>query len=195
MAIERDTSQTQPEVNLGTLEHQLMDIDHRIEALKTQYNLFFARELKVPPEKEREQLERQVKTMASIGTRSPRINLLVQNTIAKFNLYNNMWQKRLSGLESGYGESVARKPAAPPPAARPAAAGGATARLQIDDDLSFDTFYDAYCETLKNAGVPPIPKEKLVPALKAKLQANTLKSAAVEMTVVEKKVNIKLKKI
>lgn len=87
--------------NNKAIENSIQELDRKTENLKAQFNLFFAGELRIPPEKERDEIEKKIRRILSYAEKSSRIKLLTQNLSSKFSLYNNMWLKKLNEIELG----------------------------------------------------------------------------------------------
>lgn len=178
----------------------IRDIEQRIESIKVQYNLFFSGEIRIPPEREREELERKIRNMMHGGQKSARANLLLQNISSRFYVYNNMWMKRLNEIETGV--SVIRKkktayteketPKAPPPpsAKAKAKARSKTIGVSLNREDSFDKFFDSYA---KMAAKDPPDKEKVINSIKTKLITSNLIDAKVNLSVVNGKLKVKIK--
>ena len=83
------------------VELLLQALNRHLDRLRTQFNLFFAGELRVPPESDRENLERQIRQLQNSSQRSARLSLLQENLVSQFALYNNMWQKKMAEREQG----------------------------------------------------------------------------------------------
>ncbi|HLP44694.1 MAG TPA: hypothetical protein VK469_02040 [Candidatus Kapabacteria bacterium] len=182
------------------IENLLMSLDGKIEYLKTQFNLYFTGELRVPPESDREDLEKLVRDILFSHHKSPRAKLLIQNLSSKFSLYNNMWKKRLNEIETGVA-TMKKKPAAyvedeapPPLEEEPAVVHEETCDLSLNREESFETFYDKYASlTKKNAG-DETQKEKIINSLKAKLIGQNLIDAKVSFSIENGKLRLKVKK-
>ena len=56
-----------PNMADNNIEVLIKEIDNRIEKLKVEFNLFFYGEISLPPEKERTEIERQVRNLIDIG--------------------------------------------------------------------------------------------------------------------------------
>lgn len=175
------------------VEHLIMSVNRRIEALKTQYNLYFSGELRVPPESEREELEKMVRDILYTAPKSPRGSLLIQNLSSKFSLYNNMWKKKLNEIETGL-VTIKKKPSAyleePKEKKKPAE----TLDISLNREDSFDTFYDKYNTLLKKQPGTESQKEKVINSLKAKLISKNLIDAKVSLSVDKGKLKLKIKK-
>jgi hypothetical protein len=178
------------------LEFLIQDISRRIEDLKVQFNLYFSGELRIPPEKEREELEKRIRNMSSSSHRSSRINLLLQNISSRFSLYNNMWLKRLNEIESGVSILQKRKIAQMEDAApkKPSKPQSKIVDVSLNDEDSFDRFFDSYSQSLPKKGAgSALDKEKIINSIKTKLITANLVDAKVNLTVEDGKLKIKIK--
>lgn len=186
---------------LQQFEHLIMNINSRIESLKTQFNLYFAGEMRVPPEGEREAIEKIVRDLQYSGPKNPRATLLILNLSSSFSVYNNMWKKRLNELESGMAVILKKKTAfmenSPKPKKK---AGEAPAAEQVDyldvslnSEDSFERFFDKYAVVMNKKDVPEDQKEKVINSLKTKLISENLIDAKVGVSVSNGKLKLKIK--
>ncbi|MGE5343038.1 MAG: hypothetical protein ACM3SY_16300 [Candidatus Omnitrophota bacterium] len=185
--VPRPPVDAQPE----NVELLIQDINRRIEALKVQFNLFFAGETRVPPDKEREELEKLIRNLIGSSRRAPRIDLLLQNLASRFSLYNNMWLKRLNEIESGSltlpkGKTAVkeRKPAAPK---------GKTVEVSLNNEDSFETFFDHYARIVPSGTVSSQDKDKIINSIKYKMITANLIDAKINLSVDDGKIKIKIK--
>lgn len=183
------------------IEKFIMAIDAKIESLKTQFNLYFAGELRIPPESDREDLEKMVRDILFSPHKSPKAKLLIQNLSSKFSLYNNMWKKRLNELESGVATLTRKKPLyeeKEEPAAKedPAAAEipEETFDISLNREDTFDQFYNKYTHLMKKDAGDETQKEKIINSLKAKLIGQNLIDARVSLAIDKGKIKLKIKK-
>lgn len=179
------------------IELLIKDMNQRVENLKVQYNLFFTGEIRVPPEKERIELETRIRNLMSRGHKSSRINLLIQNIASRFSLYNNMWLKRLNELETGI-STIKRKKTAYTEESKPKRAK-ATAVKPVDVDISlnhedsFDNLFNNYSNLLSPKARNSLDKEKIINSVKTKLITENLVDAQVKLSLKGGKVKIKIK--
>lgn len=180
----------------ANIEHMIMSLNGRIENLKTQYNLFFSGELRIPPEGERESIEKVVRDLQVSSQKSARVSLLIQNLSSKFSLYNNMWKKRLNEIETGL-FTIQRKKTAyteertPPPRKKEKEK---FLDVSLNREDSFDNFYDQYTKILKKGPGTEAQKEKVINSLKTKLISQNLIDAKVSVAVDKGKLKLKIKK-
>lgn len=182
------------------IENLLMNLDGKIEYLKAQFNLYFAGELRVPPDSEREDLEKMIRDILFTSHKSPRAKLLVQNLSNKFSLYNNMWKKRLNEIESGI-SPLKKKPVAyvendepPPPNEISEPVPEELIELSLNREDSFDRFYDKYTHLMKKDSGDETQKDKIINSLKAKLIGQNLIDAKVSLSMDNGKIKLKVKK-
>jgi len=177
------------------IELLIQDIEQRIDNLKVQFNLFFSGEIRVPPEKERENLEKKVRNIMHSGQKSARAALLMQNISSHFSLYNNMWMKRLNEIETGVSPIKRKRPVyeeieepkAPPPPPKPKSK---TIRISLNRKNSFERFFNNYA---KMSTYTPADKEQVINSIKTKLITANLVDAQVTLTLVKGKVKLKIK--
>jgi len=177
------------------IEILINEMSRRVEDLKLKFNLFFSGEIRVPPEKEREELEGRIRNLMSKGHKSPRINLLIQNLGSRFSLFNNLWLKRLNELETGVSilqrkktafMEEAKKP--PPPKAKPIDVG-----ISLNHEESFEKFFDSYSRMCSPNAQKSLDKDKIINSVKAKLITENMVDAQVNLSLKDGKVKIKIK--
>ena len=177
-------------------ERLVNELHGKIDNLKTQYNLFFTRELKVPPEKEREEMEKIVKKMLTHEQRSPRMNLILQNLSSKFLLYNNLWKKRMNEVETGVislpekssAQSFPREEEIKPAAAETAAK---EIMVNLNNEDTFEFFAREFAKIVTNKSSQ---KDKIINNLKSKMISENIINAKINLSVQNGKVKIKLKR-
>jgi hypothetical protein len=181
-----------------TSEQQVAVLEKKIDDLKQKYILFFSGESKQPPEKEREDLEKAVRSLIYGGAKSARIGMIIQNLASRFNLYNNLWLKQMTELESGVSRLQKKKGFAPPPppAPRPQAKKDAPGReifLSLNDEGSFDKFFTAYQQQLPANARSSADKEHIINSMKSKMVTHNLVEIRVNVTLKNGKLNITIK--
>lgn len=183
------------EKNVSGVDPTIRALDSRIENLKSSYNMFFSGEIRIPPEKERTDIEKSLRILTNSSAKSPRDAMMIQNLTSKFSLYNNLWLKKLNELESGSPLlERKRKPAAPTsPPVEPQAKKVAEVTISLTDESTFEKFYQAYRQLNPGSGRTD-QKEKIIQAIKATLVSNRMAYARIEMSSRQGKVNIKIKK-
>jgi len=176
------------------IEVLIKDMDQRVENLKLKYNLFFSGETRIPPEKEREELENRIRNLMSRGHKSPRVNLLIQNLGSRFSLFNNMWLKRLNELETGI-SIIQRKKTVyieeskpPPPKVKPI-----DVDISLNHEESFEKFFNNYSGMLPTNAKKSLDKEKIINSVKSKLITENMVDAQVNLSLKDGKVKIKIK--
>ena len=176
------------------IENKIKRIEVRIEALKIQYNLFFSGELNVPPEGEREKIEKIIRNIQSNDYRSGKINFLLQNLSSRFYLYNNMWLKRLNQIETGAIKKVMKHASLK---TKPVQVKNMTtdSGVSLNNENSFDNFYNEYQKLVKNNSQSKAkPKDNLINSIKLKMISENIIDANIRMQIVDGKVKIKIKK-
>ncbi len=166
----------------------------RIEALKTEYNLFFAGEVKVPPEKERINIEKVIRDIQSKDLRSGKLDFLLQNLSSRFYLYNNMWLKKLNQLELG---TLNRPSKTPKYEIRSPKEKGVSknSTVSLNNEESFDSFYSDYDKIIKKSDKSKgKSKEDLINSIKLKMISENIIDANINLSVINGKVRIKIKK-
>lgn len=179
------------------MELLVQEINRRIEDLKVQFNLFFTGELRIPPEKERGDLEKRIRNLIYADQKSPRLNLLIQNVSSRWSLYNNMWLKKLNEIETGM-HVIQRKKTAymdmeEPKAPPKAKAKAKTVNVSLNSEESFDKFFDNYVKMLTDKEKTVPDKEQVINSLKSKLITSNVIDAKVNLSLEKGKVKIKIK--
>lgn len=187
---------TESKLNFGThkIESKITSLNSRIEKLKVEYNLFFTGEINLPPEKERESIQKSIRQMINEEYRSAKINLLVQNVAATFNLYNNMWLKKLNDIETGV-VIIKKKPSAFMPPSPPKSKDySKDFTISLNDETSFEAVYELYEKTLTENKKKTPGKDQLINKLKLQLISDNMVEAQINLSTKEGKPSIKIKK-
>jgi hypothetical protein len=185
--------------NQNDVELLLHNLNNTIERLKAEYTLFFAGEIRVPPEQERERLEKKMRNLVSGGSRNPRIALLIQNISSKFSLYNNMWLKRLneqeSGLVRGKKKSVIHKDVKDvKDVKKKEPSMKSSVDVSLNSEESFDKFYENYKKMSLLQSTKLVNKEKMINSIKSKLITANIVDVKIDLHIEKGKVKLKLKK-
>ncbi|MCP5045840.1 MAG: hypothetical protein GY940_01615 [bacterium] len=187
------------------VEILIQDISQRIESLKTEFNLYFSGEIRVPPEKDRVALEKKIRNLMYSGKKTARINLLVQNVSSRFSLFNNMWMKRMNEIETGVSplqrkkvailemekENEKGKKKTKPP--RPARRKGVAVPVSLNREDSFDKLFDNYAAMMKKESKKVPDKEKMINSIKTKMITSNVIDAKVALSLEKGKLKIKIK--
>jgi predicted RND superfamily exporter protein len=179
--------------NQNDVELLLHNLNNTIERLKAEYTLFFAGEIRVPPEQERERLEKKMRNLVSGGSRNPRIALLIQNVSSKFSLYNNMWLKRLNEQESGIVRSR-KKPVIYKDVEKKKPPMKSSVDVSLNSEESFEKFYENYKKMSLLQSEKLVNKEKMINSIKSKLITANIVDVKIELHIEKGKVKLKLKK-
>ncbi len=121
-------SQAADRVALATF---LDELEEEIEAVRHGYEKYFAGVDRVPPIKQRERLERRIRELESISTRSTVLRFRAGGLRARFVTYKHYWTRVEMEIERGASRKdilrlrrAAPQPEATKPAARPAPESG-----------------------------------------------------------------------
>lgn len=181
------------------IEQLVQDMGQRVENLKLQFNLFFSGEIRIPPEKERQELEIRIRNLMSTSSKSARVSLLIQNLSSRFSLFNNMWLKRLTELETGVSTLVRKKTAytdeinPPLPSKAPPKPKEKSAEVSLNREESFEKLFDDYSRMLHPQDRSGLDKEQVINTIKTKLITENLVDAQVNLSLEKGKVKIKIK--
>ena len=175
------------------LEVLVKNVDSRIESLKVQYNLFFSGELNIPPEKERENLEKAIRNILSKDLKSSKISFLMQNISSKFTLYNNMWLKKLNQIEVGIIKRKKITPLYENNIQKPITKER-NLKVSLNDEESFEKFFNNYDSIIKqNKLKSKKSKDDMINSLKYKLISENLIDANIKLSFLKGKIKIKIK--
>jgi hypothetical protein len=175
-------------------EQQIAQLEKRIDDLKAEYIQFFNRDIKLPPEKKREDLEIAVRKLIYGGGKTPRLDMIIQNLAQRFNLYNNMWLKKVSEMEYGSAPQQKTRKKAPPPPHPGHGKGPREVFVTLNDEETFERLVDAYRELLPDSGATEREREKIIEGMKAKMVTHNLVEARVTFTLQGSKLSIRIKK-
>jgi hypothetical protein len=178
-----------------TTDKQIAELEKKIDDLKADYILFFNGETKMPPEKKREDLEKAVRKMIYGGSKTARMDLIIQNLAQRFSLYNNMWLKKLNEMEFGTpAQQKKKRSQVPAPAAPETENGQREIYLTLNDEETFERFAAAYSEMLPESGKSSKERDALIESIKAKMLTNNLVEARVTFSKQKGKLSIRIKK-
>jgi len=175
-----------------TTDKQIADLEKKIDDLKADYVLFFNGETKMPPEKKREDLEKAVRKMIYGGSKTARMDLIIQNLAQRFSLYNNMWLKKLNEME--FGTPAQQKKKRSLPAAPKVDKQQREIYLTLNDEETFERFAAVYREMLPENGKTSRERDTLIESIKAKMLTNNLVEARVTFSMQNGKLSIRIKK-
>ena len=174
-------------------EAHIEKIDEKIERLKVQYNLFFSGEINIPPEKERVDMEKIVRNILSSNLKSARVNLLAQNVSSKFNIYNNMWKKKLNQLESGELSRPTKSDRKFIMREKSSDNISKEVEVSLNNENSFDNLFNQI-QSINSKGSKS-SKEEIVNKIKVKLISENIIDAKVQIVKSENgKIKVKIKK-
>ena len=103
MAIQdKETRAKEEKESFDKLSEEVLDkVDHDIDTLRIQFEQYFMGSRKKMPENERTSLQYRLRRMANIPTSNYAIKYQFQQLVAKFNSYNQYWNRLIQRLESG----------------------------------------------------------------------------------------------
>jgi hypothetical protein len=128
-------------VSNGDLVAQL---DRRLEELARKWERFFARDRQVPtpPERERAELERQLRELSRSEGRTSAEQFRMEQMLHRFATYNQLWQRQMRDRE----EARPQAGGAPRPPNRPAAAPVG------EGSDEYEGVFTNYVDALKRSG-------------------------------------------
>ncbi len=175
-------------------EVQISRLEHKIDDLKSKYILFFAGDLKQPPEKDREETEKAIRNLIYGGAKTAKMSMIIQNLAARFSLYNNLWLKQLNEMESGVSRLPKKRTATAQPAQPRTERVYREIRLSLNDEDSFEKMFADYLKLLPKNSQKPQDKENIINTLKTKMVTNNLIEATVGIALQNGKLSITIKK-
>lgn len=176
------------------VEHLIQRINSRIENLKVQFTLFFSGEIKLPPEKEREDIEKMVRSILSAEQKSPRTSLLIQNLASSFSLYNNIWLKKLNEIECGIAPKKMKTAHMEEQKlhTKQPQKEEELININLNNENSFEKFYAKCKEIIPNKNSSH--KDKIINSLKIQLISKNIIDAKVSISINKGKLKIRFKK-
>lgn len=176
-----------------TTEQQVALLEKKIDDLKADYILFFNGDTRQPPEKKREDLEKAIRRLIYGGSKSAKMEMIIQNVAQRFSLYNNMWLKKLNELEIGTPLTRAQKAAAPAP--KPGHEKETRELyLTLNDEGTFERFAAVYREMLPESGGSEKERDQIIENIKTKMLTHNLVEARVTFSRQKGKLSIRIKK-
>ena len=185
--------------NISKLENMIQFLNNKIDSLKTEYNLYFSGEIKLPPEKDRESLVKSIRELLKHRQlKSSNLNLLIQNINSKFALYNNMWIKRLTQIESGMSQFRRKESSRlindlgkPLPGTEEQKEKVKIINLNLNHESSFEFFIK---EVKKSFPDKYVDRDKIINNLKLKMISENIISAKAGLSLKNGKVKISIKR-
>ena len=180
-------------------EKQIAELEKKIDDLKSEYILFFNGEIKLPPEKKREDLEQAVRKLIYGGAKTAKMDMIIQNVASRFSLYNNLWLKKLNELEGGTSPLQKKKASQLPPQPKPQPQPKKEKAIQevylsLNDENSFENLFAAYLQLLPKNSKAAKEKDNIINSMKAKMVTNNLVEAKVGLAFQNGKLSITIKK-
>jgi hypothetical protein len=169
-------------------------LDRWITELARKYERFFAKDPKVPvpPERERDALERRLREMSRSEPRTVAEQFKQEQLLHRFSTYNQLWLRMLREKEEGAARAAATSAAAAAPSGRPNAA--ATANVP-DSEGEYRRLYSSYRTALEQSGKPAgVAFERFRAALDQQRRSAEAQGATVEgFDVVKEASGVKLR--
>ena len=156
-------------------EDDLARLDQRIVKLRIEFDLFFSGALPRPPLETRDALDKEVKRLGNTREMKLAQRFLYNNVLNRWNLFNELWNKRLQAREEGVRtppvarrrrqaeETVAPSPApgVSSPAARPESSRRLLARAAVrsasDSPEGLKSLYRSFLEAQQESGAGRAP--------------------------------------
>lgn len=144
-----------------TLSDDIDSLNTSIRQLQVKWELFFSGVEKRPPAVFQARVEKLIREYAFTEIRNNTERFRYQTLTARYNTFNELWQKRLRAREEGkaFGVHGLKADALPPPSSEPPApggAGGAPGQFRIGDpdrdDTAVRALYDRFVEERQRTG-------------------------------------------
>ncbi len=175
---------------LKEIEKKISNLNQKVHFLETAFNQFFSGEALVPPSKERERLEKEIRALQNKMIRSPRIRLAIENLFAKFSLYNNKWLKRLNDVESGKLFIEKQKILKSPTKKKITRPDGV---VSVKDDSSLNGMLNNYAELFGKKAEDPKFRAKIAGTIKAQMDKAKIDTAKVSLKVIDGKLKVQIR--
>jgi hypothetical protein len=151
------------------LSEDLDQLNTSIRQLQTKWEMFFSGIERKPPSELQRKIEGVIRQYAFQEIRNNTERFRYQSLTARYNTFNELWQKRLRAREEGkaFGVHGLKADVLPPPAPErehvvPAGGGGTGREFRVaspeGDDAAVRALYDRYVEErerLGEGGAPP----------------------------------------
>jgi len=87
---------------METITEEILEkLEHDIDTLRVQFEQYFLGARKTAPENERTSLQYRIRRLANIHITNYALRFKFQQLVAKFNAYNQYWNRMMQKLESG----------------------------------------------------------------------------------------------
>jgi hypothetical protein len=182
-----------------------------IRQLQIEWDKFFGGTERKPPHDLRGRVEQLIRRYAYAEIRNNTDRFRYQTLVARYNTFNELWNKRVRAMEEGrplglHGRAVAPPPPAPAPAApAPRAAAAASSsvvpeyRVKSADGENVRDLYDRFLQMRQAAGEQPVKFEsfqKLIRDQSARIMADRGAQAVdFRLEVKDGKVSLKAKPV
>ncbi len=150
----------------------LASLEQRLERLRADYDQYFMGQRKRPPLQERTSVQYLIRRLSNQKITNTRLSFKFQQLVAKFNSYNQKWERQMQALEQGGrrrgGGRPTPKPSSP---AAPTPGGQASAKQKKSGgDESIDKLYNDYIEARKKCNQDTnVSKEKMEASIKKQM--------------------------
>jgi hypothetical protein len=142
------------------LADDLDGLNTSIRQLHVKWDLFFSGVEKRPPVEAQARVEKLIRQYAFTEIRNNTERFRYQTLTARYNTFNELWQKRLRAREEGkaFGVHGLKADVLPPPAPAPpgGGAGGAPGEFRIGgpdrDDVAVRALYERFVEERRQTG-------------------------------------------
>jgi len=94
-------------LTIAEVKEMIGKIKLHMEELDHEYQLYFTKKLRIPPEKKRTALENMIRIITR-NRYAPSLQFKISNLVQKYNLYKSLWDKKLE-MYYEYGTSDAKR--------------------------------------------------------------------------------------
>ena len=87
---------------METIDQETLEkLEHDIDTLRMQYEQYFLGSRKTAPENERTSLQYRIRRLSNVQVSNYALKYKFQQLVAKFNAYNQYWNRMMQKIESG----------------------------------------------------------------------------------------------
>ncbi len=149
----------------------LSNLEQRIERLRADYDQYFMGQRKRAPLQEKTSVQFLIRRLSNQRVTNTRLNFRFQQLVAKFNSYNQKWERQMQAMEQGNMRRGAVRPTSKPSSTPSPPAGGNQEKGQKpkgDEDL--DKLYKDYIEARKSCNQNAnVSREKMEDSIKKQI--------------------------
>jgi hypothetical protein len=181
-----------------SIMEQINHIERRFKLLIREWDRYFSGDIRVPPEKERKELERRLRLLTERPSPRRMEQYRLEQLQHRFMTYVQMWERMLREREEGRSRFPVRRPGAPPPPPRPTAGSpnaGASASVKSKGGGLYDRYVAAKQQTGEAVGMDQKAFHDQIAAQKKSLEARLGQKVRFDVLVENGKVKLAARKV